>query len=230
VTDLYGAEFRLTYDPQVLSAQDLKADQDGVQVEVGTLLPSDQGFVVANTADDAEGVVVFAMTLLNPAPAVSGSGPLARVSFKMLQPAPSAINIEKAKLVAFDLQTITVEMVSLPINGGTVSEVPDVTSQEAAAAPAAANPAPAATTAAAPTAPSPAAPATASESSFPWWIVAAAVMILGVIGLGAFVIAGGMKKPQPATQAQARPQATPQPVQAQPNPAEQTRTRPSAFK
>lgn len=229
VTNLYGAEFKLRYDPQVLSAQDLKADQEGVQVEAGTLLAVDQGFVVANKADDADGSVIFAMTLLNPAPPVNGSGPLARASFKVLQNAPSAISLEKAKLVAFDLQTISVEMVSLPINGGTVNDLPDVTTQEAAVAPSATDPAPAAT----PVVASPAAPATTSESSFPWWIVAAGVIILGVVGLGAFIVAGGRKKPQQAAaKAQIRPQTTTaQPAQQPSKPAEQPRrTGPSAFK
>jgi len=106
VADLYGAEFRLTYDPSVVAVQDFKPEQDGVQIESGTLLPSGKGFVVANQVDEAAGTVIFAMTLLNPASPVTGSGPLARVTFKVLQDVPSTINVEHAKLVAVDLQTI----------------------------------------------------------------------------------------------------------------------------
>src|SRR5262245_43854470 len=46
VTDLYGLEVHLKYDPAVLAVQDAKADQEGVQIEAGTLLPVNQGFVV----------------------------------------------------------------------------------------------------------------------------------------------------------------------------------------
>ena len=60
VTDMYGAEFRLKYDPAMLSVQDFKADQEGIQIEPGSLLPTDQGqgFVVANKVNET-GVVVF---------------------------------------------------------------------------------------------------------------------------------------------------------------------------
>ena len=115
VTELYGAEFRLAYDPAVLSVQDFKPEQDGVQIQIGSLLPADKGFVVANQADEAAGTITFAMTLLNPAPAVNGGGPLARVTFNVLQGSVSTINVEHAKLVAIDLQTIPSETASLTI-------------------------------------------------------------------------------------------------------------------
>jgi hypothetical protein len=38
VVDLYGAEVRLRYDPQALAVQDADPQQEGVQVEPGTLL------------------------------------------------------------------------------------------------------------------------------------------------------------------------------------------------
>jgi hypothetical protein len=106
VTDLYGAEFQLKYDPAVLSVQDLDAGQDGAQIQTGSLLPADQGFVVANKVEEAQGTIVFAMTLLNPAPPVSGNGPLARVKFNVLQSGLTTIDVEHAKLVAANLQTI----------------------------------------------------------------------------------------------------------------------------
>ena len=77
VTDMYGAEFRVSYDPTLVAVQDAQPDKEGVQIEVGTLLPANQGFVVANAVDEAAGTITFAMTLLNPAPAATGSGPLA---------------------------------------------------------------------------------------------------------------------------------------------------------
>ena len=115
VTDLYGAEFHLKYDPAVLSVQDLDAGQNGVQIETGTLLPADQGFVVANKVEEAESTITFAMTLLNPAPPVSGKGPLARVRFNVLQNGLTTINVEHAKLVAANLQTIPSQTTPLTI-------------------------------------------------------------------------------------------------------------------
>jgi hypothetical protein len=232
VTDLYGAEFRLKYDPAVLAVQDDQPDQEGIQVAAGTLLPADQGFVVANQADPAEGTITFAMTLLNPAPPASGSGPLARITFEVLQDVPSTISVEKAKLVAVDLQTITSEAVALDIGGGEVdnSQPQPQAEVETAAAPVVApTTAPAATTEA--SAPAPA----QTEREFPWWMVAVGMILLGLIGLGVFAIMGGMGKPQRATQPQTRPQPAPQPLQQPPypqppQPGQKTRTRPSAFK
>ncbi|MBN1991640.1 MAG: hypothetical protein JW953_02980 [Anaerolineae bacterium] len=177
VTDLYGAEFRVKYDPAVLAVQDLNAEQEGIQIETGTLLPADQGFVVANKVDEAEGQIIFAMTLLNPAPPVSGQGPLARVTFQVLQTSPSVVNVEHAKLVSSNLQTIPAETGSLNIGR----------ESEAAAAPATAD-----------------VPPAAGGSDFPWWIVAVVVMLLGVLLLGGLIVLGSGKSNKSSAPAQTR--------------------------
>lgn len=190
VTDLYGLELHLKYDPAVLEIQDSQADQNGVQIQAGTLLPVNQGFVVANQADQAAGTILYALTLLNPAPAVSGSGPVARITFKTLQNIPSTINVEQATLVSVSLQTIPTETAPLTVGGTTEATV-------AAATPA----------------------NTASDNNFPWWVVAAAVLGLGLLALGGLVVLGGFtKKVQPKA---AEPQADAQ---------RRSGGRPSAFK
>jgi hypothetical protein len=202
VTDLYGAEFRLKYDPTVLAVQDLNPEQNGIQIETGTFLPADQGFVVANKVDETKGQIVFAMTLLNPAPPASGAGPLARVTFKVLQGTPSTLTVEHAKLVAADLQTIPSEMGSLSI--GNESQQPTTAEPVAADVPPDAG---------------------ESSSGFPWWIVAVLVMLLGVLALGGLIIMGSNKsnsvKPIKSQQ------AVRQPVKQQP--ARPSGARPSAF-
>lgn len=201
VTDLYGLEIHLKYDPAVLEAQDIKPDQEGVQIEPGTLLSVDKGFVVANQVNSAEGKITYAITLLNPAPPVNGSGPVARISFNLLQNTPSTIEIERAQLIAFDLKTIPTELTSFSIGSDD--------NQEAAVAPPA--PAPVTTT-----------PATLAADNFPWWIVAAIVILLGLLGVGGFLILGDFSQVRRAT-------PTPQPTQ--PNPVRRTGSgRPSAFK
>jgi hypothetical protein len=176
VTDLYGLEVHLKYDPAVLAPQDAKPEQNGVQIEVGSLLPASQGFVVANQAKEAEGEITFAMTLLNPAPAVSGSGPVARVSFKVLQAVPATIDIEKATLVSVNLETIPVETAPLSIGNAPQGEAGDSTNSPAAAI---------------------AVDSVVADNSFPWWIVAAAVLLLGIVAIGAFVVMGGFVQSQP---------------------------------
>ena len=165
VTDLYGVEFKLKYDPTVIAIQDANPQQEGLQIEAGSFLPVDQGFVVANTVNEAEGTISFAMTLLNPAPPVSGTGPLARLTFNMLQNTPSTLEIEDLTLVAVSLQTIPAETTPLVIGA-------DATA---------------------------AAAITSTTSNFPWWIVAVAIMVLGLLTLGVFMAMGGLNKAQPQT-------------------------------
>jgi hypothetical protein len=218
VTDMYGAEFRLKYDPTKLAVADVNANQEGVQIAPGSLLSPDSGFIVANDVNEAEGSIVFAMTLLNPAPPVSGSGPLARVTLNVLQEGSSTIDVERAKLVAFDLQTIPSQTEALAVgstgqpaaaeNGG--EQAPAVAADSDETVPAVVSEAPAPT----------------AESSFPWWIVAAGVMVMGVLALGGFIILGGL---QMRSMAEAAP-STPESTGSSANPDNRKRSRPSAFK
>ncbi|MFN8455439.1 MAG: cohesin domain-containing protein [Anaerolineae bacterium] len=186
VTDLYGLELHLKYDPAVLEAQDGQAEQEGVQVEPGALLPVSQGFVVANKADQAEGKVTYAITLLNPAPPVNGSGPIARLTFKTLQNTPSTIEVEQAILVSVNLQTLPVQTTPLTLGGTEQAQPVSVNT----AAP------------------------VASAEGYPWWLVAAAILMLGLIAVGVVLGLKKLRKPVAA------------PVQT--NSA--TSRRPSAFK
>lgn len=196
VTDLYGLEVHLKYDPAILEAQDGKTAQEGLQVEPGTLLPVDKGFVVANKIDPAEGKITYAITLLNPAPPVTGAGSVARITFRILQNIPSTIEIEQGQLVAFNLETIPAELTPFAVAGRsqeTEAAVPAVTA----------------------TAPAPLA-------GFPWWIVAALVILLGLMTIGGVLLLGNFDRPRSII-------TTPQPTQ----PASARRTgsgRPSAFK
>src|SRR5688572_15049500 len=115
VSDLYGAEFRLKYDPAVLAVLDSQPNQPGVQIEPGQLLPVNQGFVVMNEANPNDGTVTFAMTLLNPAPAVNGTGNLGRVTFNVLQDSPTTIDLTKADLVSSEVELIPTETAPLQI-------------------------------------------------------------------------------------------------------------------
>lgn len=176
VTDLYGLELHLKYDPAVLEVQDSQTDQPGVQIEAGSLLPVNQGFVVANQADPSQGTILYALTLLNPAPPVSGSGPVARLNFKVLQDSPSTISVERSTLVSVNLETIPAETSPLTVSGSG-----------------------------------------GGSGAFPWWIVAAVVLGLGVLAVGGFVVVSSLGKKSPQSQ----------PVRST---VQGTGRRPSAFK
>jgi len=80
VTDLYGLEVHLTFDPALLEVEDADTDAAGVQIQSGTFLSPD--FVAQNAVDQAAGKIDFAIAQMPPHEPVSGSGVLATITFK----------------------------------------------------------------------------------------------------------------------------------------------------
>lgn len=115
VTDLYGLEFQLSYDPSVFVARDADANKDGIQIQPGDFLPVEQGFLVVNEVDADHGRIAFALTLLNPAPPVSGTGTLARLSFDVLSDRAATIDITQINLVSGELTVIPTETAGLTV-------------------------------------------------------------------------------------------------------------------
>jgi hypothetical protein len=113
VSNLYGAEIHLNFDPNAVRLEDADPQQDGVQLTPGSFLDPTQGFVVANTSDNEAGTAVFAVTLVNPALPVEGSGVIAQVTFVPLRPGALQLGLEKVKLVTRDLQTLDVSLSGL---------------------------------------------------------------------------------------------------------------------
>jgi len=118
VSNLYGAEIHLRFDPTVVRLEDADPQLDGVQLTPGSLLAPNQGFVVANASDNTAGTAVFAITLVNPAPPVEGGGVVARLTFVALQPGMLRIELENVKLVTRDLQTLDVSLSGLEVQVG----------------------------------------------------------------------------------------------------------------
>ena len=81
VTDLYGAEVHLSFDPARIEVVDADPARPGTQIQEGTFPDPGQGFVATNNTDNSAGTIDYAMTLLSPAPAVSGSGVVASITF-----------------------------------------------------------------------------------------------------------------------------------------------------
>jgi len=80
VTDLYGADVRLAFDPNIVEVVDADPNTAGVQIADGNFLQNT--FVAQNEADNAAGTIIYALTQLNPQPAANGSGILAIISFR----------------------------------------------------------------------------------------------------------------------------------------------------
>lgn len=190
VTEMYGAEFQVRYDPAIVSVQDTDTEHEGIQIEPGLLLPVSQGFVVANKVDEVEGLITFAATLLNPAPPVSGNGSLARVVFNVRQDTPSTISVAHSKLVAFSLEEIPSETAAVTIGGENAGELVAATNLPAQGVSPRPEEAPA-------TAPEEVQVVTATEEGFPWWALGVAAALFMVV-LAGVVVVGGVSKPQPA--------------------------------
>lgn len=101
VTDLYGADLRLSFDTAVAQVVDADAGLVGVQIEPldGFLWPD---FVARNEADNASGTVWYALTQLNPRSPASGSGSLARVTFWRVTYGSSMLNFTAQQLARRD--------------------------------------------------------------------------------------------------------------------------------
>lgn len=90
VTGLYGAEVHIRFDPTVLKV---------AAITPGSLMDPAHRSVISHH-DNAAGTIDFAVTLLAPAPAVSGSGTLFTVRFDTLKDGTSAVDITNAILVS----------------------------------------------------------------------------------------------------------------------------------
>jgi hypothetical protein len=94
VTDLYGVDIRLNFDATKLQVQDADGDPgNGVQIEEGNFPDPAQGRVAQNLADNSTGQVRYVVALFAPAPAVSGSGVTARITFLGIAPGISLLDL-----------------------------------------------------------------------------------------------------------------------------------------
>jgi LysM repeat protein len=98
VSDLFGAEVHLTFDPALLEGVDADAGTAGVQIQPGAFLSPD--FTAQNDVDQAAGKIDFAISQMAPHGPVSGSGVLATITFKGKAAGTSPINFVNVILAA----------------------------------------------------------------------------------------------------------------------------------
>lgn len=97
---MYGIEFHLQFDPNVVEVVDADASKPGVQIMPGDWLKNT--FVAVNKADNTVGKIDYAVTLLNPAPPVSGSGAIATITFRAKSNGTSPLKVEKEIIASRD--------------------------------------------------------------------------------------------------------------------------------
>jgi hypothetical protein len=81
VTNVYGAELNIGFDPSILAVVDADAGEAGIQISEGTCPAPD--FVLKNDANNTAGTIEYVLTQLNPTPPCDG-GTVATIEFECL--------------------------------------------------------------------------------------------------------------------------------------------------
>jgi hypothetical protein len=110
VTDLYGVELALTFDPAVVAVVDANSGASGIQITPGSCPPPN--FVAINSADNSAGTVNYATTALAPAVPCVGSGVIAVITFQALAEGTTPISFTNWLLSDSNVQTIAATITS----------------------------------------------------------------------------------------------------------------------
>jgi hypothetical protein len=82
VSNLYGVQFRMSFDPDVAQVVDADPNTAGVQMGMGSLFSGKDHYVARNTVNNTTGVGEFVVTLVAPAIPITGSGTLAVINWQ----------------------------------------------------------------------------------------------------------------------------------------------------
>ncbi len=96
--DLYTATVRLAFDPNIVQVLDADAGTPGVQIAVGALLSGRDYVVTRNQADNAAGAIEFTAGLRGAGPPISGSGPVATITWQGRRTGQSAVTLQYSRL------------------------------------------------------------------------------------------------------------------------------------
>jgi subtilisin family serine protease len=102
VSNLYGVDFRLTFDPGVLQVVDAAPNRPGEQIAVGTLFEGRDYLVSRNQVSNTVGVIEFAISLQNQAEPISGTGAVADITWLGQGTGQSALTLEQTHLASPD--------------------------------------------------------------------------------------------------------------------------------
>jgi hypothetical protein len=96
ITDLFGVELSLNYDPTIVEVVDVDLDTPGTQVALGSVFSGVDSFVVENEATN--GVINFSATRRSPAPVFTGTGSLIDITWRGLSAGQTALTLAEVKL------------------------------------------------------------------------------------------------------------------------------------
>jgi len=126
--DLYGVDLCLSFDPTLLRVEDADPDDPGVQIADGGLFNAFYLFT-RNLVVNETGSISYTAALMNPAPAVSEDGVVARITFRALGGGSGGIVFTRALLANQQAQQIpaTVSGATISIGGATLTPAPSST-------------------------------------------------------------------------------------------------------
>ena len=135
VTSLFGAEFHITFDPNLVEVVDADAGTDDIQIGIGDFLAAD--FIAQNVAANTTGKIDFGMSQMAPHGAVSGSGTLATISFKGKGSGTSNVSFTNVLLADSGGGQISASAQNgtIAVSGGAATATPTPTTAAPTAAP-----------------------------------------------------------------------------------------------
>jgi len=104
VSNLYGVDIRLSFDPAKLEVVDADPLRSGIQVTDGNFLTDT--FAVYREADNTAGTIKYVVTQVNPTPERSGSGVLFYVSLRGKSAGTTTLHFTQVDLATRDGQSI----------------------------------------------------------------------------------------------------------------------------
>lgn len=98
VSNLYGVQFHIAFDPNVVQAVDADPGKPGVQMRIGSLFSGKNHYVARNNVDNASGVAEFVVTLVAPATSINGSGALGAITWQGRNAGQSLVTLSSTGL------------------------------------------------------------------------------------------------------------------------------------
>lgn len=129
VVNLYGADIALFFDPSLLAVEDAFPSDPEVQIAPGELFDPELTFEARNIVLNETGVISYTAVLQNPAPPVTGSGVLARITLRGLRAGVSAVSFRRVLLGDDHAQPIPAQSngSTIAVGGPTLTPAPTYT-------------------------------------------------------------------------------------------------------
>jgi ELWxxDGT repeat protein len=109
VSDLYGVELQLSFDPTIVEVVDVDPVTAGIQIQPGVCPMPDS--VDVNSADNTTGTISYAVTSLSPSPPCNSGGVIASITFLGLTEGNSILHFEGELLSDTNANPIPVDSV-----------------------------------------------------------------------------------------------------------------------